>query len=113
MSAFCAGKDRCAAHLHGMGLAHNGICPGNTVFDDEGRAVLIDFDVCVMLGEKTLNGRRPMGWKGLGEGREFTESSFECDQVAIWEIKKHLEVGVGVREEEGEEEGEGGVDEAG
>lgn len=38
--------------LHALGLVHNDINPANIMFDDEGNAVIIDFDSCLPEGEK-------------------------------------------------------------
>lgn len=39
-------------HLHRIGYAHNDINPRNIMFDDDDRAILIDFDSCRPFGTK-------------------------------------------------------------
>lgn len=81
-----------AAHLHSLGLAHNDISPSNIMFSHAGQAVLIDFDACAAIGATLTKGGLVTGWKGpiAGEGRQFTESSADCDKLAIKEIRKYL-----------------------
>jgi serine/threonine protein kinase len=43
-------------HLHGLGLAHNDVCPHNVCVDDQGRPAIVDFDSCLPFGEKLLKG---------------------------------------------------------
>lgn len=52
-------KDRCVKdiqsgieHIHRAGYAHNDINPSNIMFDEDGKAVIIDFDSCRKLGHK-------------------------------------------------------------
>lgn len=41
-----------ASHLHGMGLAHDGINPHNIKFRNHGEPVLIDFGSCARFEER-------------------------------------------------------------
>jgi serine/threonine protein kinase len=86
------GVEEGAKHLHKSGLAHNDISPSNIMIDDIGRAILIDHDSCAPLGSPLTKGGLVTGWKGplAGEGRHFKESSVECDNLAIQEIRKWL-----------------------
>lgn len=38
-------------HLHSLGFAHNDLNPGNICISRDNRAVLVDFDCCIPLGE--------------------------------------------------------------
>ncbi|TQN73492.1 Maternal embryonic leucine zipper kinase [Colletotrichum shisoi] len=91
-----------AAHLHSLGLAHNDISPSNIMFDNTGRAVLIDFDSCAPLGNTLTKGGLVSGWKGpiAGEGPQFHRSSATCDELAIQEIRRHLAEGSDLSVEE-------------
>lgn len=85
-----------ATHLHSLGLAHNDISPSNIMFDEDGRAVLIDLDSCAPLGDALTKGGYVTGWKGpiAGEGLHFTQSSAECDRLAVQEIRKYFTEGL-------------------
>ena len=50
------GVEAAVKHLHGLGLAHNDICPHNVCVDSDGRPVIIDFDSCLPFGEALLKG---------------------------------------------------------
>lgn len=86
------GVEEGAKHLHNLGLAHNDISPPNIMIDDTGEAILIDHDSCAPLGSPLTKGGLVTGWKGplAGEGRHFEESSVECDNLAIQEIRMWL-----------------------
>ena len=43
-------------HLHSLGLVHNDINPANIMLDNNGTAVLIDFDSCRRVGESLGGG---------------------------------------------------------
>lgn len=51
-------------HLHSLGLVHNDITPSNIMFDEDGTAVLIDFDSCRRVGEslRETKTKRTHGW---------------------------------------------------
>ncbi|KAF3768319.1 hypothetical protein M406DRAFT_251174 [Cryphonectria parasitica EP155] len=89
---FMDGIEEAVAHMHSLGLAHNDISPSNIMFDDMGRAVLIDFDACAPLESCLTKGGLVGGWKGpvVGQGLQFEVSSAECDKLAIKEIRKDL-----------------------
>jgi len=51
-------------HLHEMGFAFIDLNPSNVMLDDEGRAILIDFDSCSPIGEGFKNRKRGTpGWE--------------------------------------------------
>lgn len=79
-------------HLHGLGFVHNDVNPANIMFDEDGRAVIIDFDSCRREGEKLGKGkagtmgyadetaevaRRENDWFSLGKVRDFLQSGLE------------------------------------
>ncbi|KZF26417.1 kinase-like protein [Xylona heveae TC161] len=49
-------------HLHSLGIVHNDITPSNIMFDEDGTAVLIDFEGCRKIGESLEIVRRTYGW---------------------------------------------------
>ena len=75
------------AHLHSLGLAHNDINPYNVCVDDNGEAVLIDFDSCLPFGKKLM--------KGVGSTGDFLPelsiSSKENDFHGVDAIETFLE----------------------
>lgn len=42
--------------LHGLGLAHNDIHPGNICVDSHGNAIIVDFDSCAPFGQPLTKG---------------------------------------------------------
>lgn len=90
-----------AAHLHSLGYAHMDISPQNIMIDDNGQAVLIDFDACLPFGETVTKAGLVTDWKGplAGEGRQFKEASKECDELAIQAIRDHFEEKLATAEE--------------
>ncbi|ORY56654.1 kinase-like domain-containing protein [Pseudomassariella vexata] len=51
-------------HLHALGLVHNDITPSNIMLDDDGTAVIIDFDSCRQVGAliRETKTKRTHGW---------------------------------------------------
>ncbi|KAF8491644.1 kinase-like domain-containing protein [Gautieria morchelliformis] len=47
-------------HIHSLGYVHDDINPRNIMLDDQGQAVIIDFDSCSKPGEKSRGGT--YGW---------------------------------------------------
>ncbi|KAF3768326.1 hypothetical protein M406DRAFT_242087, partial [Cryphonectria parasitica EP155] len=56
------GIEAAAAHMHSLGFAYNDISSSNIMFNEVGRAVLIDFDACAPLGSPLTKGGLVSGW---------------------------------------------------
>lgn len=83
-------------HLHKLGFAYNDLNPENVMLDDNGRAVLIDFDACLPIGEE-FRGRKcgTAGWKRRPSP---TKSDRDNDLYAFALMKKHfIEASTGER----------------
>jgi len=72
-------------YLHARGLVHNDLNPANIMFDEEGTAVIIDYDSCVQQG-------KPLGVKpGVYPLREIAE--YENDKDALDDTTNSLRKG--------------------
>ncbi|KAM0306239.1 hypothetical protein HYE67_002249 [Fusarium culmorum] len=58
-------------HIHSLGYCHNDIKDCNVMLDDDGNAVIIDFDSCMPQGEKLLKGGGHPDYSL--EGMEFSD----------------------------------------
>jgi len=65
-------------YLHERGFAHNDLNPSNVMLDDEGRAILIDFDSCLPVGT-SLDDR-----KGGTPGWEMDPSPMTSEEANDW-----------------------------
>jgi serine/threonine protein kinase len=75
-------------HLHKMGLAHNDLNPSNVMLDNEGRAILIDFDSCLPIGA-SLNDRK-CGTPNWEMDPPPVTSERDNDWFAFTLLQKHL-----------------------
>lgn len=73
-------------HLHSLGFCHNDINPANIMIDNDGGAILIDFDSCQVEGALLL---KP-GTDGWIEDGSF-HSSKKNDAFALTRLSKILE----------------------
>ena len=76
-------------HLHKMGFAHNDLNLSNVMLDDEDRAILIDFDSCLPIGEG-FNGRKA-GTFGWQMDPPPVTSERHNDWFAFAILQKHLQ----------------------
>jgi len=72
------------AHLHKLGYCHNDVNPQNIMVTRDDKAVLIDFDSCLLIGEPLTKGTMA-GW-GLGS----TTSRVETDNYGLAQVEKYL-----------------------
>ena len=72
-------------HLHSLGLVHNDINPANIMLDDNGTAVLIDFDSCRRVGELLgeSHTKRTHHWHDPG-----VDTALEKNDMDAWEELK-------------------------
>lgn len=75
-------------HLHRIGLAHNDVEDKNIMLDDEGKAVLIDFDCCAAFGKGLIKARLH-SW----EGAEQYVSHPRNDWHALEELAERMGLG--------------------
>lgn len=72
-------------HLHSLGLVHNDVNPANNMVDEDGTAVLIDFDSCRRVGESLGETRtkRTHQWYDPG-----VDTALEKNDMDAWEELK-------------------------
>ncbi|KAL6916214.1 hypothetical protein FSHL1_007661 [Fusarium sambucinum] len=68
---FLQGLEDGLRHLHSLGYCHNNINYSTVMLDDDGNAVIIDFDSCILQGKKALKVGAHPGF--TLEGIEFSE----------------------------------------
>lgn len=74
-------------HLHSLGLVHNDIKPANICIDENGRAVIIDFDSATPTGQ-------PLGLRGGTTGfckEDMRISEEQNDMYSLRAVRAHLE----------------------
>ncbi|KAG6916108.1 hypothetical protein DXG01_008382 [Tephrocybe rancida] len=76
-------KDAGVMHLHKMGLVHNDITPRHVMLDEEGHAVIIDFDTCAVPGVPCFPGTP--GW-----AKRHDISKPENDRFSLFLLAKYL-----------------------
>jgi len=74
------------AHLHRLGYCHNDVNPQNIMVTKDDKAVLIDFDSCLRIGEPLTKAKGTMAGWGLG----LTTSSVETDNHGLARVEKYL-----------------------
>lgn len=65
--------------LHSLGLVHDDINPKNIMLDDDGHAIIIDFDSCASSGTKSRGGTP--GWS---TSPEVANDEHGFNLVFIW-----------------------------
>jgi serine/threonine protein kinase len=82
----CASIQAGIGHLHGLGVVHNDINPGNICIDEDGRAVIIDFNSARPTGER-------LGLRGGTTGfcRDTKISEEQNDLYGLRAIRAHLQ----------------------
>lgn len=72
-------------HLHRLGLVHNDLTPGNIMFDDDGRPVIIDFDSCRPEGHSITAVRRTFHWCDQSVRRADPSNDLKTlDDIQAW-----------------------------
>lgn len=89
-TAFMAALESAIQHLHGLGFAHNDLCPSNVLVSEAGMPVLIDFEGCQKLGTSLQYVRGTEGWIE-GEIKDHHTSDARHDTFALGKIRAWLE----------------------
>lgn len=74
-------------HMHRIGFCHNDLKPANVCLNDEGRAVLIDFDSTMPTGEPLWGKAGTRGWSRHG----MTLSEERNDEFSLGRIREWLD----------------------
>ncbi|KAH6993925.1 hypothetical protein EDB82DRAFT_556172 [Fusarium venenatum] len=83
---FLQGLEDGLRHRHNLGYCYNDINESNVLLDDDGNAVIIDFDLCMLQGKTLLKGGGHPGFT-LG-GMQFSDP--KNDMYAFRQMLEHL-----------------------